>query len=161
MAYNPSSAVSAIYRLKGEWDAANKAGDAAKKKKASEDAKKYYDELIRNDYGSVADELSAADYQKAKSIYDKWSNFNVTNSDNGGVGSAGNVGTPTREDPISQADLSTKNSVEVNSKVNDLWGIETEDHAKNNELWLKEYDSLSNTQIYTVSSCSNKNSVMV
>ena len=70
MAYNPYNAVNAIYKLKGQWDSANNAGDDAKKNKAATDAQKYYAELRRNGYGSVADELSANDYAGAKRIND-------------------------------------------------------------------------------------------
>lgn len=68
MAYNPYNAVNAIYKLKGQWDSANNAGDDAKKNKAATDAQKYYAELRRNGYGSVADELSANDYAGAQAI---------------------------------------------------------------------------------------------
>lgn len=70
MAYDPYNAVNAIYKLKGQWDSANNAGDDAKKNKAATDAQKYYAELRRNRYGSVADELSATDYAGAKRIND-------------------------------------------------------------------------------------------
>ena len=42
MAYNPYSAINAIYNLKNEWDAANKSGDTTAKNKAAENAKVYY-----------------------------------------------------------------------------------------------------------------------
>lgn len=68
MAYDPYNAVNTIYKLKGQWDSANAAGDDAKKNQAATDAQKYYAELRRNGYGSVADELSANDYAGAQAI---------------------------------------------------------------------------------------------
>ena len=70
MAYSPYNAVNAIYKLKGQWDSANKSGDETKKNEAAQKAQSYYNELRRNGYGSVADELTASDYAAAKSIND-------------------------------------------------------------------------------------------
>lgn len=70
MAYNPYSAVNAIYKLKGQWDSANTAGDETKKNEAAQKAKEYYKQLRNNGYSSVADELTAADYNSAKFIND-------------------------------------------------------------------------------------------
>lgn len=72
MAYNPYSAVNAIYKLKGQWDTANNAGDTTKKNDAAAKAQEYYRQLRNNGYGDVADELTAADYTQAKAINDKW-----------------------------------------------------------------------------------------
>lgn len=72
MAYNPYSAVNAIYKLKGQWDTANNAGDTTKKNDAAAKAQEYYRQLRNNGYGDVADELTAADYKQAKAINDKW-----------------------------------------------------------------------------------------
>lgn len=70
MAYNPYSAVNAIYKFKGQWDSASKAGDEAKKNEAAQKAQEYYKQLRNNGYSSVADELTAADLNSAKSIND-------------------------------------------------------------------------------------------
>lgn len=70
MAYNPYNAVNAIYKLKGQWDSANKTGDAAKKSEAAKRAQSYYNELRRNGFDAVADELTASDYAASKAIND-------------------------------------------------------------------------------------------
>lgn len=68
MAYNPNSAINAIYNLKGQWESANKANDDTKKNDAAKKAQRYYDELRRNGYGSTADELAASNYTQANRI---------------------------------------------------------------------------------------------
>lgn len=80
MAYNPYSAVNAIYKLKGQWDSANSAGDKAAKNSAAAKAQEYYKQLRKNGYGDVADELTASDYARAKSINDKWAKMGKTAS---------------------------------------------------------------------------------
>ncbi len=80
MAYNPYSAVNAIYKLKGQWDSANKTGDTATKNSAAEKAQQYYNQLRSNGYGDIADELSASNYAKAKSINDKWAKMGKTST---------------------------------------------------------------------------------
>ncbi len=70
MAYHPYNAVNAIYKLKGQWDSANTAGDETKKNEAAQKAQEYYKQLRNNGYSSVADELTAADYNSAKFIND-------------------------------------------------------------------------------------------
>ena len=72
MAYNPYSAVNAIYKLKGQWDNANNAGDTATKNNVAAKAQAYYRQLRNNGYGNVADELTASNYTQAKAINDKW-----------------------------------------------------------------------------------------
>ena len=78
MAYNPYAAVNAIYKLKGEWDNANTAGDDLKKNSAAKKAQEYYNQLRKNGYKDVADELTAANYSQAKSINDKWAKTGKT-----------------------------------------------------------------------------------
>lgn len=80
MAYNPYSAVNAIYKLKGQWDSANSAGDKAAKNSAAAKAQEYYKQLRANGYGEVADELAASDYAKAKSVRDTWAKMGKTPS---------------------------------------------------------------------------------
>lgn len=72
MNYNPYNAIKGIYDLKGEWTDADKNGDTDKKKKSAEAAKSYYDELRKNGYGDVADNLSKSSYAAAKSIVDSY-----------------------------------------------------------------------------------------
>ena len=71
--YNPYSDIKSIYDLKGQWDEANKAGDATKKNQIAATAQAYYDNLKNNDYGGVAQALSASNYQQSKTILDKYS----------------------------------------------------------------------------------------
>lgn len=78
MAYNPYSAVNAIYNLKGQWDNANNANDAEKKNQAAARAQAYYNQLRNNGYANIADELSASNYAQAKSTRDKWAKMGKT-----------------------------------------------------------------------------------
>lgn len=68
--YNPWTAINRIYTLKGEWDTANKAGDTEKTSEIANNAKRYYQELYDNGWGSVADELSKKNYEQAKYVND-------------------------------------------------------------------------------------------
>lgn len=70
MAYDPYNAVKEIYRLKGLWDSADKAGDTVKKKAAAGDALKWYQELRANGYSAVADELQGSNYAQSKGMHD-------------------------------------------------------------------------------------------
>ena len=76
--YNPYSDVSEIYKLKGQWDSANKAGDTTKQNEIAAKAQAYYKNLRDNNYGDVADALTASNYQQAKSINDKWAKMSKT-----------------------------------------------------------------------------------
>lgn len=78
MAYNPYSAVNAIYKLKGQWDNANNAGDTATKNNVATKAQAYYNQLRNNGYGDIADELTASNYTQAKAINDKWAKMGKT-----------------------------------------------------------------------------------
>lgn len=80
MAYNPYSAVNAIYKLKGQWDSANNAGDTATKNSVAAKAQEYYKQLRRNGYGDIADQLTASNYAQAKSINDKWAKMGKTST---------------------------------------------------------------------------------
>lgn len=76
MAYNPYSAINAIYNFKKDWDAADKSGDTAAKNKAAANAQVYYNQLRKNGNGAIADELSALDASGAKYILDQYSTKN-------------------------------------------------------------------------------------
>lgn len=78
MAYNPYSAVNAIYKLKGQWDNANNAGDTTTKNNLAAKAQQYYKQLRSNGYGDIADELTASNYSQAKAINDKWAKMGKT-----------------------------------------------------------------------------------
>ena len=80
MAYNPYSAVNAIYKLKGQWDSANNAGDTATKDSVAAKAQQYYKQLRSNGYGDIADQLTASDYTQAKAINDKWAKMGKTST---------------------------------------------------------------------------------
>ena len=80
MAYNPYSAVNAIYKLKGQWDSANNAGDTATKNNITVKAQDYYKQLRNNGYGDIADELTASNYTQAKAINDKWAKMGKTST---------------------------------------------------------------------------------
>lgn len=80
MAYNPYSAVNAIYKLKGQWDDANNAGDTTKKNDIAAKAQEYYKQLRGNGYGDIADQLTASNYAQAKSINDKWAKMGKTST---------------------------------------------------------------------------------
>lgn len=78
MAYNPYSATNAIYRLKGQWNKANEANDAEGKNAAAEKAQAYYEQLKKNGYSDLADELASSGEAAAKSINDKWAKTGKT-----------------------------------------------------------------------------------
>lgn len=77
MEYNPYSAVNAIYKLKGQWTDAK---DADSKSSIAKKAQTYYNQLRSNDYGDVADELTASNYARAKEINDKWAKMGKTSA---------------------------------------------------------------------------------
>lgn len=78
MAYNPYSAVNAIYKLKEQWNTANEANDETKKNEAAQKAQAYYNQLKNNGYSDIADSLTASDYTQAKAINDKWAKTGKT-----------------------------------------------------------------------------------
>lgn len=72
MAYNPENAVNMIYKFKSAWTDADKKGDNAGKFDAETNARKYYEELKKSGYASLADELSksnVAETAKRKKFY--------------------------------------------------------------------------------------------
>lgn len=80
MAYNPYSAINAIYKLKGQWDNANNAGDTATKDRVAAKAQDYYRQLRSNGRSDIADELTASNYTQAKAINDKWAKMGKTST---------------------------------------------------------------------------------
>ncbi len=80
MAYNPQTAISKIYNLKGLWETANNSGDTKKKNDAAAKAQEYYKQLRDNGYTDVADELTASNYTQAKAINDKWAKTGKTST---------------------------------------------------------------------------------
>lgn len=71
MAYRPDSAVNAIYKLKQEWSEADSAGNTDKKNEAAKRAQEYYNQLKSNGYADTANELSASNLTRAKTVRDK------------------------------------------------------------------------------------------
>lgn len=65
-AYNPYKAVKSISDLKGKYHTAKELGDDYMQ--YQNDAVQYYDELAKNGYQDIADELAASDYIKAQDI---------------------------------------------------------------------------------------------
>lgn len=80
MAYNPYSDVNSIYKLKGKWEEANKAGNTDEKNNVAATAQAYYKNLRQNGYADVADALTASNYTQAKSINDKWAKMGKTST---------------------------------------------------------------------------------
>lgn len=50
---------------------------------------------------------------------------------------------------VSDEMMSRKNTSEVNTKINDLWGIQTSDHNKVSNMWEQEYNDLKETNPFT------------
>lgn len=78
MAYNPYSDVNEIYKLKGQWQTANNANNKQAKNEAARKAQSYYNNLRKSGYSDIADELTASNYEQAKSINDKWAKMSKT-----------------------------------------------------------------------------------
>ena len=68
MAYNPYNDINQIYKLKGQWNDANKNNDSDKKNDIAKKAQEYYAKLRSNNYGGVADELAGSNYDQSKII---------------------------------------------------------------------------------------------
>lgn len=68
MAYNPYNDINQIYKLKGQWNDANKNNDSNKKNDIAKKAQEYYAKLRSNNYGGVADELAGSNYDQSKII---------------------------------------------------------------------------------------------
>lgn len=129
MDYNPYSAVSAIYNLKGEWDNANRAGNTNKKNDAAAKAQKFYQELRKNGCDSVANELSASDYTQAKNILDRYAN----------TSSSVTTSRPNVSSGVDNPAYSQSMSVASN-KNDEYWSTIKSDHSNVNS----KYDSVFN-----------------
>lgn len=78
MAYNPYSAVNAIYKLKGQWNDADAAGNTKAKNDIAAKAQGYYNMLKDNGYTDIAEELTNSSYAQSKAINDKWAKMGKT-----------------------------------------------------------------------------------
>ena len=137
MAYNPYSAINAIYNYKNEWDTANKAGNTNKKNKAAENAKVFYDQLRNNGYGAVADQLSAVDVSGAKYILDQYSTKN-SGVDNQAYSTSMQSATDKNNKLASYID-SDRNDVQ--GKYNDIYNYANQDVTKTDE-YKSTYDNM-------------------
>lgn len=137
MAYNPYSAVNAIYKLKGQWANADNAGDTAAKNDAAAKAQAYYNQLRSNGYGDVADELTASNYTQAKAINDKWANVSdtVTGTFKSGVDNPAYNQSMTAASKKNDDYFETVKSdhSNVNSKYNDIFNYANSDVTKSDE----------------------------
>ena len=123
--YNPYSDIKSIYDLKGQWDEANKAGDTNKTKQIAATAQAYYDKLKNNNYGGVAQALSASGYQDAKAILDSYAPKT----------------TAPDSTSLTNSELITTNNNETRNKINSLWGTQTSDR----EMMTGKYNKLEET----------------
>ena len=129
MAYNPYSAINAIYNYKSEWDSANKSGDTQKRDKAAENAKAFYKQLRDNDYGKVADELSSVDVSGAKYILDQYSAKN-TGVDNQAYNKSMQNATNKNN---TLAGYIASDRTDVQGKYNDIYNYANQDITKTDE----------------------------
>ncbi len=137
MAYNPYSAINAIYNYKNEWDSANKSGDTQKKNKAAENAKAFYNQLRSNGYGNVADELSSVDVSGAKYILDQYSAKN-TGVDNQAYNTSMQSATNKNNTLAGYIDNDRK---DVQGKYNDIYNYANQDITKTDE-YKSTYNSI-------------------
>jgi hypothetical protein len=100
MAYNPFEAASNILNLKGQWEKA----DEQNKKRIAETARKYYKDLVKNNFGDIAETLNSSNYTQAKNYVgslannpDHLHNVNVRTSGNM-IGDAWNKNTQYSDD---------------------------------------------------------------
>lgn len=127
--YNPYSDIKSIYDLKGQWDEANKAGNANKKNQIAATAQAYYDKLKNNDYSGVAQALGASGYQDAKKILDSYSP------------TKGYAYSAPDSTSLTNPELITTNNNEVRNKINQSWGNQTSDR----ETMMNKYNKLEDT----------------
>lgn len=137
MAYNPYSAINAIYNLKNDWDAANKSGDTAAKNKAASNAQVFYKQLRDNGQGKIADELSALDASGAKYILDQYSAKN-SGVDNQAYNTSMQSATNKNNTLASYID-SDRNDVQ--GKYNDIYNYANQDVTKTDE-YKSTYDNM-------------------
>ena len=139
MAYNPYSAINAIYNYKNEWDAANKSGDTTAKNKAAENAQVFYKQLRDNGQKKLADELSALDASGAKYILDQYSAKN-SGVDNQAYNTSMQSATDKNNKLAGYID-SDRNDVQ--GKYNDIYNYANQDITKTDE-YKSTYDRMMN-----------------
>lgn len=72
MAYSRDDSIQSIINYKKQWADADAAGDLVGKGNAANYASKVYEEMRANGDSSIADELSASDYNAALNVQNKW-----------------------------------------------------------------------------------------
>ena len=137
MAYNPYSAINAIYNYKNEWNTADASGDKTKKNKAAENAQVFYKQLRDNGYGDVADQLSAVDVSGAKYILDQYSTKN-SGVDNQAYSTSMQSATDKNNKLAGYID-SDRNDVQ--GKYNDIYNYANQDITKTDE-YKSTYNNL-------------------
>lgn len=130
-AYNPYSDIQKVYNAKVAW---NNATTESERKKQNEIATAARNKLAAYGYGDVVEQISAggADATATRKVLESYAPKETTPTTSG-----------------SNSGLIEKNNTEVNNKVNELWGIQTDDHSNTNALWEKEYKDLKKTNPFT------------
>lgn len=128
--YNAYSDIKSIVDLKGQWDEANKAGDTTKKKQIAATAQAYYDKLKNNDYGGVAQALSANGYSGAKAILDSYAPANESNVNNQAYNNSMQSATKNNETLTKYIDSDRK---DVQGKYDDIYDYANQDVTKTDE----------------------------
>jgi hypothetical protein len=130
-AYNPYSDIEKVYNAKVAW---NNATTESERKKQNEIATAARNKLAAYGYGDVVEQISAAgaDATATRKVLESYAPKETTTTTSG-----------------SNSGLIEKNNTEVNNKVNELWGIQTDDHSNTNALWEKEYNDLKKTNPFT------------
>ena len=72
MAYSRDDSIQSIINYKKQWADADAAGDLVGKGNAANYASKEYEKMRNNGDSSIADELSASDYNAALNVQNKW-----------------------------------------------------------------------------------------
>ena len=105
--YNPYNAVKNISELKGKYHTAKELGEDYNKYR--DEAVQYYDELVKNGYQDVADELTLSDYTKSLDVLGRYkpdTEFNIDNAYEELVKGAYDIGTgkttPTRSQTVDE-----------------------------------------------------------
>lgn len=128
--YNAYSDIKSIVDLKGQWDEANKAGDTTKKNQIAATAQAYYDKLKNNDYGGVAQALSANGYSGAKAILDSYAPANESNVNNQAYNNSMQSATKNNETLTKYIDSDRK---DVQGKYDDIYDYANQDVTKTDE----------------------------
>ena len=151
MAYNPFDDMRAVYGAKGDWNAADAAGDKNAAAKIAADAQKYYQNLINNGYGDIADTLKSQTYAQAEDtlrsyglIGTPYAKITAGSTLSGGditpgVAAAGNAGTAVKQEPpdlFAQYNLNIGETRDKTNQVFDMFGQNNQAISnKNNQLW--------------------------